>query len=292
MKPVVSAAVICAAFFLSAHRPASAMAEFCPAELSYKAVGSESATPQTAQLYGFHLSALTARTIDATLAFDTSAGWFTVQVPQTRLSPKVTHYIGELTFVERDYLSPKMYVRFPEAVLVNHAWTYSAATLNDGAGWQQKGTVICPPPSDLSPDQKRRTPKGRQTTMIDPKDDDRLSDPPDAASMLLAAQPSKALESAACAEPFRLASVLNQIAPNYPDSMLDRELGRTTVSVEIALTPEGRPRDVWLRVSSGYQAFDDAALNAAKLSTYQGARSYCQPVPGRYLFNVTFDPKG
>lgn len=290
MKRVLLAAFIAAAFFLALHRPASAATEFCPGQLRYKAVAPASFASQPQQTYGFEISALTARGIgSATLAFDTSSGWYTVDVPDTELTGKVRHYTGNLSFEERDYVSPQMYVRFPQAVSVNHAWLYSAIATGDGLGWQQQGTVLCPPPPDASSQEKRRFPKRGKGMMLDHADD-HLSDPPNATSVVLTAKASKALASTDCPEPFSDATVQDQAAPQYPEAMRGSATSDAAVGVEVAISPDGTVRDTWVRASSGYAAFDTASVAAAKRSTYKGAVSYCQAVPGTYMFDVFFDP--
>lgn len=139
MKVFIGAVFLAGALLLFG-KPASAMTEFCPAELHYAAVGSSSegsTTPQPASVYGFDLSALGPRIATATLAFDTSGGWYTVDVPQTTLVEKDRHYepFGSRT-VLHDWITPIMYVRFPQAVAVNDAWVYAATATGDGTyGW-------------------------------------------------------------------------------------------------------------------------------------------------------------
>jgi len=58
----------------------------------------------------------------------------------------------------------------------------------------------------------------------------------------------------------------------------------------VLLNADGSVGDAWIYQPSGFEAFDSAALDAAKTSRYQAARSYCQNVPALYLFHVTFDP--
>ena len=294
MKRVLLAAVIAAAFFLVLHRPASAMAEFCPAQLNYERVGPDSAKDQPGALFGFDLSALGPRTItSAKLAFDTSAGWYTVDVPGLPISEKDRHYSSAtVSFVRHDWVSPKLYVRFPQAVQVNHAWVYNAQALNDGPfGWQAQGDVICDPPAAASPEQAQRFPNVvRRFYKLADADSDGLSEPPSAKTVTLAATASKALESANCTDPFREATVKKQVVPQYPDILRGSGAGRATVSVEVAIKSDGTLADAWVWGPSGRQAFDDSALRAAKISTYAGARAYCSAVPGRYFFRVTFDP--
>lgn len=62
------------------------------------------------------------RSVSATLAFDTSAGWFTAVVPSVVLGQGALHYtemFGRLTLP--DWASPVMYARFPTRVTIGHA---------------------------------------------------------------------------------------------------------------------------------------------------------------------------
>lgn len=295
MKRVIVTAFIVASFFLALHRPASALAEFCPATLNYARVGPDSAKDEPGDLFGFNLSALGTRTItSATLAFDTSAGWYTLDVPAATLSVKERHYTSPwVAFVRHDYVSPNFYARFSQNVKINHAWVYSASAQNDAAfGWQAQGTVLCDPPPAASPAQARGLipAHDRQIYTLDPKDDDHLSSPPSRMSMILAATPSKPLETEDCAVPFRDATVKEQVTPAFPESMYEQPVGKSTTSVEVAIKPDGGLMDAWVWGPSGVTMFDDAGLRAARMSAYEGARSYCRDVPGRYFFRVTFEP--
>ncbi len=158
MKRAILAAVICAGIFLLLHRSAPAAVESCPAVLSYERVGPARDDAQPSSLFGFDLSALGPRTItSAKFAFHTSAGWFTLDLPATTLAEKDRHYNSAwVSFTRRDYISPILYVRFPQAATIEHAWVYAAAAENDGPfGWQAKGSVTCPPLPGQSPEQMR-----------------------------------------------------------------------------------------------------------------------------------------
>lgn len=304
MKRVMVIALISAAFFLSLHRPASAMVEFCPADLSYERVtagtqlvrrqaGSNEAasySPEFSSLYGFELSALGVRTItQATLAFDTTGGWYTLDVPAVTLVAKERHYSNPLvSFVRRDYVSPVLYVRFPQAVTINHAWVYSVAAQHDAPfGWQARGTVTCDPPAAPSAQQAQSYNKPEAFYHLAEADADPLSQPPGATSLILSAKTSPPLEQSNCPEPFREATVKTQVTPQYPDIMTT---GKATTSVEVAINAGGSLADAWVWGPSGFKPFDDASTLAATKSSYTGARSYCRDVPGRYFFRVTFDP--
>lgn len=300
MKRVFLAAFIGVTFFLCALRPASATAEFCPAMLDYQRTGASETLPSReaspsgngaipAPLYGFELTALDTRTItNATLAFDTTAGWFTVRVPMVTLAEKDRHYTGpSSTFVRRDYVSPLMYVRFPDAVTIRHAWVYSASASGDGAyGWQAKGVVPCDPPP--APSQKQ-TAKYSSPYRLDPKDEDPVG-MPGTNSVLLPANPVKPLEDDNCGLPFSNATAKDVARPRYPPALRGAVFGRATTAVEVAIGADGTLADAWIWAPSGFRPFDEEALRAAKNTTYSGARSYCRAVPGLYLFRVTFAP--
>lgn len=278
MKRMIVAVLFCAAFVAFSHGCAQAMIEFCPAALHVQAVGAQSADDATpAAVYGFNLTALAPRSVSATVAFDTSAGWFTIDVPQTALTEKDRHYtMRGVRFMRRDYVSPVMYVRFPQSVTLNHSWVYHS------------GDFTCPPPPAPG---KGQNVHGHSGMQMDAADKDRLSDAPGAASVVLPAKSSPPLETAVCTEPFREATVTSPVVPDYPDYA--RTLGQYGTSiVQIAINADGSVAGTTVFGSSGYDLLDKAVLRAAQTSTYEPARSYCRPVPGTYLFVTTFDPNG
>jgi TonB family protein len=285
MKRVLSGAFICAAFFAFSHDRASAVVEYCPAHLSYQPVGNE----KTAALFGIELTALGPRKVTAaTLAFDTSRGWYTVQIPALQIAEKDRHYTSpSAEFMRRDWVSPILYVRFPSAISIAHAWVDSIKVTGDGAfGWQQRGNVQCDPPAGAVPRQK--TP-ATIDIKVNPKDVDPLSAPPAPGAMLLAAEPSKALATTDCTEPFRDATVVEQAQPSYPDAMKYLAV-RGVSAIQVGINADGSLGDAWVWAPSGYKPFDDEALGAARRSTYKNGRAYCRDVPGRYLFHVNFLP--
>ncbi len=297
MNRVFIAVLITAGFFLYAHRPASAMVEFCPATLAYARVGPDSQSHNPGQLYGFDLTALSPRTISsARLAFDTSGGWYTVDLPPMTLAEKDRHLSASwVSFTHRDFVTPVSYVRFPQPVTIAHAWVSQAAAQNDGGfGWQALGSVLCDPPAADSPAQAKLSDQRQWNSpyKLDPKDDDRLSSPPPKSAFLFAATAVKALETTDCAEPFRQAEAKHIAQPTFPESMRYAAATRSTTSVEVAIEANGTLQDAWVWGPSGAQAFDDESLRAARESTYTGARAYCRAVPGRYFFRVTFAPNG
>ena len=292
MKRALLFAFTCAIFFVCSHRPAFAVVEFCPATLAIQAVNSSAGTPQAeaAALYGFDLSAMGPRILQkATLALDTGAGWFAVTVPLTTIAEKDRHYSGpSATFVHKDWVSPTMYVRFPSAVTIAHSWVYDAKVRADGPyGWEAKGDFQCRPNPARSPAQK--LPDFQNPIVLDPKDEDRLSSPPPSGATILDGAPSPALGSTSCAEPFREATVIQQMQPLFPVGMMSFDVEGVS-TIEVALDADGSLVDAWVWGPSGYPAYDASALAAATSSKYKNGRAYCQDVPSRYLFRVTFKP--
>ncbi|MHB8357794.1 MAG: hypothetical protein ACYDDQ_14035, partial [Vulcanimicrobiaceae bacterium] len=106
------------------------MIEFCPAMLNRDPVGAPDPKDPlpAAALYGFDLYALGPRSVEsATLAFDTTAGWYTVKVPAVAITAKLRHYTSAVVrFVRRGWVSPTMYVRFPAPLKISHAWVFDA----------------------------------------------------------------------------------------------------------------------------------------------------------------------
>jgi hypothetical protein len=87
---------------------ASALYEFCPADVRIISANNEA----TAKI-GFQLAALGPRSVSATIALDTTAGWFTGAVPQTALVERDRQYKGPSSeFMMRDWVSPIMYMQF------------------------------------------------------------------------------------------------------------------------------------------------------------------------------------
>lgn len=286
MNRVLCIAFICVALFALAHRPASAMVEYCPATLSYEHVNSST--------FGLILNALGPRTLTSTtLAFDTSAGWYIANLPATTLVEKDRHYRGPaMNYIRHDWVTPVIYVWFPAKLTILHAWVYETAVQGDPMfGWDEKGQILCAPPPAPSPEQLKHDEKPHHPIMygLDPNDDDRLSDPPSSTSLILHATSSTPLERADCSEPFREAEVSSQARPEIP-GLLAAEgwTGVASSNIAVAVQPDGSLRDEWIWGPSGLALFDGSAMKAAKMSQYTGARAYCQPVPSVYLFRVTF----
>ena len=94
----------------------------------------------------------------------------------------------------------------------------------------------------------------------------------------------------ACADPFREATMTNGVSPEYPESAKEQGLGPVTVIVKITLSPSASVDSSSVLQSSGNMAIDQAALLAARQSSYAPKLSDCKPVEGTYSFRANFDP--
>jgi TonB family protein len=93
-----------------------------------------------------------------------------------------------------------------------------------------------------------------------------------------------------CAVPFADAFVSHAENPDYPVQLRNAGVPASVTVVEVGVSATGTIDDAWIYVPSGYAQFDGAALLSAKNSTYHPARSFCQDVPGQYLFRAEFSP--
>ncbi len=94
----------------------------------------------------------------------------------------------------------------------------------------------------------------------------------------------------ACANPNVEASVTNAVNPDYPESAKDLGLGAVTVEVEVTVGPSGNLVSASVYKSANNMAIDQAALRAARQSTYSPKLVNCSPTTGDYLFRADFQP--
>jgi TonB family protein len=94
----------------------------------------------------------------------------------------------------------------------------------------------------------------------------------------------------ACANPNVEATVTNPVQPDYPESARDLGLGAVTVEVEVTVGPSGNLITAKVYKSSSNMAIDQAALRAARQSTYSPKLVECSPTQGDYLFRADFQP--
>lgn len=267
--------------FLSTSR-ALAVVEFCPASLRIEPVG-EGQVKRPSALYGFALNAFGPRTVSAVLAFETDGGWFTATVPAVTLMEIDRQYNGPSNgFVDREWVSPPAYVRFPRTVTIIHTWVSSAMSLGDSFGWSGRGPVTCEP--NANGDVRRGL---RTEDRIRLYNEDHLNAQPSIASVILDAQPSTPHGQADCARPFSDPNTLEQVPAAYT-GILAAEGAGGDAGIIVAIDATGHLVDAWVWAPSGQKQFDDAALAAARKSTYEAGTAYCKPVPGLYLFWATF----
>lgn len=94
-----------------------------------------------------------------------------------------------------------------------------------------------------------------------------------------------------CATPFKDATMVNGVTPEYPDAAREANLGPVTVIVKITLSASASVLDASVLQSSGNSSIDRAALSAARQSSYSPKIEDCKPVEGTYSFRANFDPQ-
>jgi protein TonB len=92
----------------------------------------------------------------------------------------------------------------------------------------------------------------------------------------------------ACANPNVEATTTNPVQPETPE--MAREQGATgTVQVKVSLNPTGGVVGTSIYKSSGNASLDQAALQAAKQSSYASAVANCVKIGGDYIFRADFE---
>jgi TonB family protein len=94
----------------------------------------------------------------------------------------------------------------------------------------------------------------------------------------------------ACANPNQDATVTQPMSPDYPESAKSLGLGPVTVLVEVSVGPSGNLVDAKVYKSSNNMAIDQAALRAARQSSYAPKLVNCSPTTGDYIFRAEFNP--
>ncbi len=80
-----------------------------------------------------------------------------------------------------------------------------------------------------------------------------------------------------------------EMLPAFPDSMKNIPVDAAfTTSVRVHANAAGAATSAVIFHSSGQQAFDNAALGAARHATYPLTVSNCKPLPTQYVWNTTF----
>jgi len=267
---------------------AVAAAEICPAEVN----DSHAFTPDAdGVLYSIVLDAATARTARGTIVVDTNAGYFTFGFSDMPFIEDVGRYRASIVFERDRYVTTLLYVRFPAAVTAVKTWwvTKAQTTGEKTFGWYAHGMVTC---SLAPPD---------ETTLLNwPSNDKHLERrvsplPYDLTALPLLSQAiviaaaSPAPGSTNCATPFSSATANKAVSPDYPVEARSIASSRETALVKVIVDSDGSVAEASTFVPSGNAAIDAAAVKAALQSTYTPAVSFCQPVPGVYLFQAEFN---
>ncbi len=93
-----------------------------------------------------------------------------------------------------------------------------------------------------------------------------------------------------CGTPFKDATLVSASQPEYPESAKEAGLGPVVVIVRIDLSASASVLSASVLQSSGNSAIDQAALRAARQSSYSAKVENCTPVQGSYSFRANFDP--
>lgn len=80
------------------------------------------------------------------------------------------------------------------------------------------------------------------------------------------------------------------VTPAYPDSARDLGLGPVVVYVQVTVNPDGTIARAVITQSSNNSAIDQAALRAARTSTYSPKLVGCNAVTGTNVFPINMIP--
>jgi TonB family protein len=254
---------------------ARADTEYCPARATQL-----TPTSTASATFGYHIQALSARTIDATIVADTDRGWYTWNAAAAPLLVVyITAYMDGRAAGYEVAESPPLTVAFPQPLHVLRAWVVTATSTGDKAfGWDKDGAVACDVPDFIDAyalDELTTRPSSRNA-----------SSPPPA---VVATPTSAPFPPATCAHPFLPVRIRDAIDPVFPRSVHQGDYGgRADVRLALAVDEFGSLTDFGVMSSSGLTAFDQATLEAAKASSYLPAVSYCRQVKGIFIFRATF----
>ncbi len=292
----IAAFVVLSSLFVLAGR-ARAATEFCPADIvTWQAVSPDNSGPlnQTgpSTLYALQLSALSARTLDATVVIETDAGWYGAALSAVQLTRTLgaTEGGAYTAYVER-FLSPVVYVRFPSSVHVQRMWVGSATVSSDVAFlWAGKGRFDCDPHSSEALNPQRMS-------AVLTHDIQTLRSAPLPSAQRAIAIAIAAPDGLGCAKPFVSARGTHPVAPAYPDIARGEGFAPyVIVDAAVSIDAAGRVVDAWpisqFAAANGQaNAFVAATLDAARKSSYSPAVALCRPVSGTYTFRADFAPR-
>jgi TonB family protein len=86
------------------------------------------------------------------------------------------------------------------------------------------------------------------------------------------------------------ATVISATEPVFPLGTMNMLNGPVTVLAMVTVAVDGSPKAESIIKSSGFKTVDDAALRAARASTYKPKMFNCEPVQGTYLFRIDYRP--
>ncbi len=201
-------------------------------------------------LFGFMLIAPRARSISGDIAVDTDHGWFRIRFADVRIERRSA---GGLS-------SRVLYARFPETIAIRRFWVEEAG-------------VPCYPPDGGQPPVVRQGPL--------------MERPPVPGDTVIAAAIRAPYGRMDCAQPFSPVRALTIVEPGFPPRQATFP---GTALVEVTVSADGKVSDAKLIGSSHTSGFDQAALDAAKISKYAPANAYCLPTVGHYLYKATVTP--
>jgi TonB family protein len=259
---------------------AKAASEFCAGTvLRYLPIHTTGAIvrlrPDTA--FGYQLRAEVPRTISGVVyvyAGDAvyQVGFNDVQLKlrkKQKSDPRIAPYA--IDYVEAQ--SDPLYFRFDSPKRVYAVWVASA-----GAGGVQTDCPTMPV-----------TAGSYDEYMWDPEDGAKV--PEDYVRSQAPADPPKAVfnhhvDVRSCSLLFKVAQAPNPVSPAFPKGTIISE--EHTALVKVLLDASGKVADAWIFGSSGAKPLDDAALVAARATTYVPGQFLCAPVPGVYMFRADF----
>lgn len=234
----------------------------------------------SAEVYGFDVEAPTARTASGTLAIETNRGWYRLPFGPVTLSKATRHYTDGKGYASTvtNFRSGIFFADFARPVEILNWWVEKGQS--DTNDWKSEGQFSCYPPvrpDPLSPYNFRMAPNELVPYTVIP-----------AATRLLRAQLVPPIERTDCAAPFADASVKKQVSPKYP---FDTAMPPGETDITVTILPDGSVGHAAVFKSSGIDAFDIAAVQAAEESTYNPRIAYCRPTIGVYLFKVFFNAR-
>jgi hypothetical protein len=273
------AAWICGLLCVAAGGRASAGTDFCAANLTdLHAVDTSDAGAST---YTYRLVAFNQAKLEATMIAQTDNGWMTWKLTGVELGAgqRAAHANaadgggsqGKQPAVDVPFAvaqSPELSISFPAILRIEHAWVTNAAGRD------------CDPPSFGNGD------------LVEWQLGKRI-DPFGKVAIASVASKTVAPFDATCAQPFVDVNVAKAQSPNLSSqarASIDAG-GPEVVFIAVAVSANARVQDAWMIAHAGFvDDFERTSTQAAKISTYRNAISYCRAVPATYIFRASAFP--